>query len=74
VFDPWVNKDQANQQYDLDLIEEPSKKKYDSILLAVKHNEFRKMSLKEIKEYTKPNHVIYDIMHFFDASLVDGRL
>jgi len=74
VFDPWVNKDQAHQQYDLDLIEEPSKKKYDSILLAVKHNEFRKMSLKEIKEYTKPNHVIYDIMHFFDASLVDGRL
>ncbi|MDA8668187.1 Vi polysaccharide biosynthesis UDP-N-acetylglucosamine C-6 dehydrogenase TviB [Alphaproteobacteria bacterium] len=74
VFDPWVNKEQANQQYALDLIEEPSKKKYDSILLAVKHNEFRKMSLKQIKEYTKPNHVIYDVMHLFDASLVDGRL
>ena len=74
VFDPWVNKEQANQQYALDLIEEPSKKKYDSILLAVKHNEFRKMSLKQIKEYTKPNHVIYDVIHLFDASLVDGRL
>ena len=74
VFDPWVNKEQANQQYVLDLIEEPSKKKYDSILLAVKHNEFKKMSLKQIKEYTKPNHVIYDVMHLFDASLVDGRL
>ena len=74
VFDPWVNKEQAHQQYDLDLIKEPSKKKYDSILLAVKHNEFRKMSLKQIKEYTKPNHVIYDIMHVFDAGSVDGRL
>jgi len=74
VFDPWVNKKQANQQYDLDLIDEPSKQKYDSILLAVSHNEFRKMSLKQLKEYTKSNHVIYDVMHIFEASLVDGRL
>ena len=72
VFDPWVNKEQANQQYDIDLIDEPSKQKYDSILLAVSHNEFRKMSLKQLKEYTKSNHVIYDVMHIFEASLVDG--
>ena len=74
VYDPWVNKDQANQKYDLDLIDEPSKQKYDSILLAVAHNEFKNMSIKKIKEYGKPNHVIYDVMHIFDTSSVDGRL
>lgn len=74
VYDPWVNKDQANQKYDLDLINIPSKKKYDLILLAVAHNEFKNMSIKKIKEYGKPNHIIYDIKHIFDASSVDGRL
>ena len=74
VYDPWVNKDQANQKYDLNLINEPSKRKYDSILLAVAHNDFKNMSIKNIKEYGKPNHVIYDVMHIFDADLVDGRL
>ncbi len=74
VYDPWVNKDQAYQKYDLDLIDEISKQKYDSIVLAVAHNEFKNMSIKKIKEYVKPNHVIYDIMHIFDANSVDGRL
>ena len=74
VYDPWVNKDQAYQKYDLDLIDEPSKQKYDSILLAVAHNEFKNMSIKQIKEYGKHNHVIYDVMHIFDAGSVDGRL
>ena len=74
VYDPWVNKDQANQEYNLDLIDIPSIQKYDSILLAVAHNEFKKMSLKKIKEYGKPNHIIYDVMHIFDAGSVDGRL
>ena len=74
VYDPWVNKDQANQEYDLDLIDIPSIQKYDSILLAVAHNEFKKMSLKKIKKYGKPNHIIYDVMHIFDAGSVDGRL
>ena len=74
VFDPWINKEEVNQKYDLELIDEPSKQKYDSIVLAVAHNEFRNMSIKQIKVYAKPNHIIYDIMHIFDASLVDGRL
>ena len=74
VFDPWINKEEVNQKYDLELIDEPSKQKYDSILLAVAHNEFRNMSIKQIKVYAKQNHIIYDIMHIFDASLVDGRL
>ena len=74
MYDPWVNKDQANQEYNLDLIDIPSIQKYDSILLAVAHNEFKKMSLKKIKKYGKPNHIIYDVMHIFDAGSVDGRL
>ena len=44
------------------------------VVFAVQHNEFKKMSLKKIKEYGKPNHIIYDVMHIFDAGSVDGRL
>jgi UDP-N-acetyl-D-galactosamine dehydrogenase len=48
---------------------------YDGIVLAVAHNEFKKLEykIKEVKE-KKDNLVIYDIKGIFDKNLVDGRL
>ena len=41
---------------------------------AEKKDYNNKTEWEKIKEYGKPNHVIYDVMHIFDTSLVDGRL
>ena len=74
VYDPWVNKKIAKNEYDINPIEEPFSGKYDAIIITVAHNKFRKLSLDEIKAFAKPCHVIYDLKYLLNANAVDGRL
>ena len=74
VYDPWVDKDQAEHEYSIKLIDQPEVGKYDAILLAVAHDEFKELSLDQIKAFSKDNHVLYDIKYLLNANEVDGRL
>ena len=74
VYDPWVDKDEAVHEYGIKPIDQPVEGKYDAILLAVAHDEFKELSLKQIKAFGKDNHVLYDIKYLLDANEVDGRL
>jgi UDP-N-acetyl-D-glucosamine/UDP-N-acetyl-D-galactosamine dehydrogenase len=74
VYDPWVDKDKAIYEYDIKPIDQPVKGKYDAILLAVAHDEFKELSLKQITAFGKDNHVLYDIKYLLNANEVDGRL
>lgn len=74
VYDPWVDKDEALNEYNIKLIEYPKKDKYDSIVLAVAHDQFQNFSYKEIMAFGKDKHVIYDIKYLLDINEVDGRL
>jgi UDP-N-acetyl-D-galactosamine dehydrogenase len=42
--------------------------------LAVAHNEFKEMSVEQIRAYGKDNHVLYDIKYLLKVGEVDGRL
>ena len=61
VYDPWVNKNQVNKEYKIKPIDEPIKGKYDAIVIAVAHNEFKSLTESQIKTYSKDNHILYDI-------------
>jgi UDP-N-acetyl-D-glucosamine/UDP-N-acetyl-D-galactosamine dehydrogenase len=74
VYDPWVDKDEAVNEYNIRPIGKPIEGKYDAILLAVAHDEFKELSLEQIKAFGKDNHVLYDIKYLLDANEVDGRL
>ena len=74
VYDPWVDKSEAIREYDIKPIDQPVKGKYDVILLAVAHDEFKKLSFDKIKSFGKDNYVLYDIKYILDANEVDGRL
>jgi len=74
VFDPWVSKTEANIEYGITPITRPSKRKYDVIVLAVAHDEFKKLTIEQIKAFGKDNHVLYDIKYLLEANQVDGRL
>ena len=63
-FDPSI-KDNSNK-LDLD--------KYDGLILAVPHNEFREFNNKEFfKKVMNINSIVYDVKSFFDYELVDER-
>lgn len=74
VFEPIADSLEAKQEYGLDLIKKPQKNQYNGIILAVAHDAFKKLSINEIKSYTKENQVIYDVKHIYNKNEVDGRL
>ena len=74
VFDPWVDKDEAAKEYQIELINEPFPGKYDAIILAVAHNEFKALKVDKIKSFGKESHVIYDLKYLLPAEYSDGRL
>lgn len=74
VYDPWVNKDQALHEFGIKPINKLINGKYDAILLAVAHDEFKDLSAEEIKALGKDNHVLYDIKYLLNENEVDARL
>lgn len=74
VYDPWADKDEALCEYNIKPIDQPEACKYDAIILAVAHDEFKELSLDEIKSFGKNNYVLYDIKYLLDVYEVDGRL
>ena len=74
VYDPWVDKVEAKQECGIEPITQPVQGKYDAILLAVAHDEFKNLSPAEIRAFGKKNHVTYDIKYLLDANEADGRL
>ena len=74
VYDPWVDASEANHEYDITPVEKPEKDSYDAIIVAVGHDQFKQMSVAEIREYGKQKHVLYDIKYILPAQDTDGRL
>ena len=74
VYDPWIDKKQAYHEYNIQAIDKPIKAKYDAIIIAVAHDEFKLLTEKQIRSYGKSNHILYDIKYLFKASETDGRL
>ncbi len=71
VYDPWADKTEVNEEYNLTLAEN-IKGKYESIVLAVAHNEFRKLNISTLKSKTQA--VVFDLKGIWERNSVDGRL
>ena len=46
------------------------KKKYDGIVIAVRHNNFKRLGLKKIKSYLKKDGMIFDIKYTFGKLVI----
>ena len=74
IYDPWNNKDQVEREYSIRLIESPKNNYYDSIILAVGHDEFASMGREKILSLAKSKNVLYDLTYVLQDHEVDGRL
>jgi len=74
VYDPWANRAAAEREYGLKLIERPQPGRYDAIVLAVAHRQFRELGAGGIRALGKPHCVVYDVKQVLPAGDVDGRL
>ena len=75
VYDPWVNIENAATYYDFNFVSKPVEKKYDAIVIATAHSEFKKMSEQEINTFKKnDNSIIFDIKSIKNKEFSDLRL
>jgi UDP-N-acetyl-D-galactosamine dehydrogenase len=72
VVDPWAEPSEVKHEYGLETQKElPTNIKFDTIVLAVGHNEFKDL---DILSHLNSNHVIFDVKGLLDRSIVDGGL
>ena len=72
VYDPWANKENVKREYDIDIVSElPPGEKFDAVILAVAHNQFKEL---DIKSLVVDNGVVYDVKGILDRTIIDGRL
>ena len=70
VYDPHADANEVNHEYGISLVSTPLK--YDSVILAVAHDEFIHMNMSELKK--SENCVVFDIKAILDRNQIDGRL
>lgn len=74
VYDNWANKQEVKDHYNIELIDELKQGYYDGIIIAVDHNDYKKLGIDYIRSLTKDSHVIYDVKYVFAEDDTDLRL
>ena len=74
VYDPKADKREALEEYNIELVDKPAKGKYEAIVFAVAHDEFKQLSIGTVRSYAAKEHLIYDAKLLFEEDEVDGRL
>jgi UDP-N-acetyl-D-galactosamine dehydrogenase len=72
IYDPWVDKEEAMEEYEVSLLHDLNNKTYDAIILAVAHAEFRELDYPSLKRNSSS--IIFDTKAILDRTLVDARL
>ena len=71
VYDPWANRDIAEREYGIEIVNELPVEKFDTVIMAVAHNEFTNICIESL---LNERSVIFDVKGFMDRTLIDGRL
>ncbi len=69
VYDPWAKEEEVKDEYNFELTTKYNLCEFDSVILAVSHNEF-----KDLKYDKRDNQVIFDVKSMLDKKIVDERL
>ncbi|VGO12140.1 UDP-N-acetyl-D-glucosamine 6-dehydrogenase [Pontiella desulfatans] len=77
VYDPWADPGEVKHEYGLSIAtsnQQLATSQYDAVVLAVAHDEFKKMGEPELKMLCAEKSVIFDIKNILPRNLVDARL
>lgn len=74
VYDPWVDRAEAEHEYGIDPVSTLTENSYDAIILAVAHHQFKEMGVEKIRALGKAEHVLYDLKYVLAQSESDLRL
>ena len=71
IYDPWANEEEVMHEYGLKSTRSIPTQKFDAILLAVSHNEFKEIDFSALKN---DKSVVYDLKNIISDSISDKTL
>lgn len=71
VCDPWADPEAVRKEYGIEVCGKEISGKYDAVIHAVAHREFREMN---IRGFLKEKGVVYDVKSVLPLDQIDGRL
>ncbi len=74
VHDPWVDEDEAMEEYGIALTAIPDAGGYDGLILAVAHASFQEHGAAVLRGLARESHVLCDLKSVFGAEESDLRL
>src|ERR1700728_1778172 len=74
IYDPWADSAACKHEYGRPLVKSLKRGRYDAVVVAVAHREFRELGVRRVRRLGRRKHVLYDIKHLFPAAAVDARL
>ena len=70
VCDPWADPNVVEHEYGIKISQKVSGK-YDALILAVAHDQFKKLNIKNL---LNKKSVVYDVKGIVEKDLIDARL
>ncbi|GAB3092097.1 nucleotide sugar dehydrogenase [Lysobacter terrae] len=75
IHDPWVDPATARHEYNVELLaDEPQPGRYDAVVLAVAHEQYRELGAEGARRFGRPGALLYDIKSLYPRDTVDARL
>jgi len=74
ITDCWASSDQAHEEYGVTLNQNPQQGIYDAVLLAVPHREYAAKTSAELRQFMKPEGVLFDLKGILPLGEADLRL
>ena len=75
IYEPWADRAEVLHEYGIECLNgEPALGVYDAIIVAVGHAKFLEKGAYGIRQYGKPEMVLYDVKSLFPLGAADGRL
>lgn len=74
IHDPWADAAEVAGQYGLTLLPDIAPRVYDGVIIAVAHDEYRAMGIKNIRAALKPNAPVFDVKGILPQDESDLRL
>jgi len=74
ITDCWADNAEAEEEYGISLVNEPSAGEYDAVILAVPHKEYAAMGAGDLRGYLNEGGVLYDLKGVLPLGDADLRL
>ena len=74
VHDHWASKTEVKKNYGINLLNKLDHDKYDAIVIAVDHSDYKSWGEEKIRSFGKDHHIVYDLKYVLPLKSSDKRL